>query len=437
MDDVTMTNIGGRLPRGARLSEASWVARHRIVTVVLWLHVPVLLVVGVTGHSADWEVWALPLAVVLLAAAARVASSRRTQAGFVSLGLIGCTFALIELSGGTMHTMSWHIHLYAILVFVALYQQWTPLIWAVLAVLVHHGWLGLVAPERVFGMAMSFPEALIAVALHAGLAAVEVVAIVVFWHFAEQSEHEADNLAATVEQDRARRTVADEQDRANAAERERRAAAAVVDRAARVAADAATIGSGARAAIDAVSAVDRELAMLTTAVQDIAQRSNQAAGTASGGQSTVQGAADKVRKLEQSVSEIADVNALIAKLAAQTNLLSLNATIEAARAGELGKGFAVVASEVKQLANETSSSVAQVDGVIAAITGETGEVARSFVSTADVVSEIHALQIEIATSVEQQAIVLAEVTRQLSTATAAAQEILTGLDALTTTASAS
>jgi methyl-accepting chemotaxis protein len=336
-----------------------------------------------------------------------------------------------------MATVSWHIHLYAMLVFIALYQQWMPLIWAVLAVLVHHGVLGLVAPERVFGMAMSFGEALIMVALHAGLAAVEVVAIVIFWHFAEQTEHEAETLTAAVEQDRVRRAAADEQDRASAVERERRAAAAVADRAARVAADAVTIGSGARAAIDAVGAVDRELAMLTTAVQDIAQRSSQAAGTASGGQSTVQGAADKVRKLEQSVGEIADVNALIAKLAAQTNLLSLNATIEAARAGELGKGFAVVAGEVKQLATETSLSVEKVDAVIAAITGETSEVARSFVSTADVVSEIHSLQIEIASSVEEQAIVLAEVTRQLSTATAASQEILTGLDGLIATASES
>ncbi|MFI7545446.1 methyl-accepting chemotaxis protein [Actinoplanes sp. NPDC049599] len=432
-----MTNMGGQLPRGARLSDASWAARHRILTVVLWLHVPLLLLVGVSGHAARWELWAWPLAVVLLAVAARAASKRRTQAGLTSLGLIGCTFALIDLSGGTMATMSWHIHLYTMLVFIALYQQWMPLIWAVVAILVHHGVLGLVAPERVFGMSMSFGDALTMVALHAGLAVVEVIAIIFFWHFAEQTEHEAETLSASVEQDRVRRAAAEEQDRASAVERERAAAAAVVDRAARVAADAATIGSGARAAIEAVGAVDRELAMLTSAVQDIAQRSSQAAGTASGGQSTVQGAADKVRKLEQSVGEIADVNALIAKLAAQTNLLSLNATIEAARAGELGKGFAVVAGEVKQLATETSSSVEKVDAVIAAITGETGEVARSFVSTAEVVSEIHALQIEIASSVEEQAIVLAEVTRQLSTATAASQEILTGLDGLIATASAS
>lgn len=428
-----MTDLGSRLPRGARLSDDSWVARHRILTVLLWSHVPVLLLVGVFGPVARWEVWALPLAVVLLAVAARAVTNRRTRAGLTSLGIIGCTFVLIELSGGMM---SWHIHLYAVLVFVALYQQWMPLIWAVLTVLVHHGVLGLFAPARVFGMPMPFHEALVLVAMHAGLAVLEIVAIIVFWYFAEQTEREAETLAAAVEHDRSLRVEAEERDRERAVDRVRQAAEDATDRAARVSADAATIGGGARAAIDAVSAVDAELALLTTAVQDVAQRSSRAAGTASTGQGTVQTAADKIRKLEQSVGEIADVNALIAKLAAQTNLLSLNATIEAARAGELGKGFAVVAGEVKQLATETSLSVDKVDAVIAAITGETEDVVRSFVSTAEAVSEIHALQIEIAASVEEQAIVLSEVTRQLSTATTAAQEILTGLDGLIATASA-
>jgi methyl-accepting chemotaxis protein len=127
----------------------------------------------------------------------------------------------------------------------------------------------------------------------------------------------------------------------------------------------------------------------------------------------------------------ARASSLIANLAGQTNLLSLNATIEAARAGEAGKGFAVVATEVKELSNETSASVEKVNGVITAIVGQTQEVARSFVATTEVVTEIHTLQIDIAASVEEQAAVLAEVTRQLSAATAAAQGVLAGLDRLT------
>jgi len=191
------------------------------------------------------------------------------------------------------------------------------------------------------------------------------------------------------------------------------------------------IGNQARTAIAAVAAVDTELAGLTGAVRDISARSQDAAGSASAGKDTALTAAAKVRALESSVGEIAEVNALIAQLAAQTNLLSLNATIEAARAGEAGRGFGVVAHEVKQLAQQTAESVDRVSGVIKAIVAQTGDVATTFDSTTAAVADIHAIQIDIAASVEEQAAVLSEVTRQLAAATVAAQQVLTGLDRLT------
>jgi methyl-accepting chemotaxis protein len=424
----SMASLIARLPRGARLSDESWAARHRILAPLLWLHVPALVLLGLLGPMPVWEAVVLPLAVAGFAGAAGLAGSRRAKAELTSLGLIGCTFVAIELSGGAMAS---HIHLYAILIFVALYQQWTPLLWAVIVVVIHHAIFGLTQPERVFGVSMTPGQAIGMVAVHAGFALLEVAGILVFWHFAEQGEQEIEALAAAAEEGHRRTELADHEAKVEAAERERVRTIQIAERAARVAEDAAVIGDGARAAIEAVAAVNAELSNLTLAVEDIAQRSSRAASTASSGQDAAQGAAEKVRKLERSVGEIADVNALIAQLAAQTNLLSLNATIEAARAGEMGKGFAVVASEVKQLANETSSSADKVSNVIAAIIGETDEVARSFVSTSTVVGEIHSSQIEIATSVEQQAAVLAEVTRQLSTATAAAVEVLVGLDRLT------
>jgi methyl-accepting chemotaxis protein len=75
--------------------------------------------------------------------------------------------------------------------------------------------------------------------------------------------------------------------------------------------------------------------------------------------------------------------------------------------------------------------VAKVNQVIDAIVAQTGDVATTFESTTGAVAVIHGIQTDIATSVEEQAAVLDEVTRQLSTATAAAQQVLAGLERLT------
>jgi Methyl-accepting chemotaxis protein len=74
-----------------------------------------------------------------------------------------------------------------------------------------------------------------------------------------------------------------------------------------------------------------------------------------------------IEELNAHSSEIGHIVDLISDISNQTSLLSLNASIEAARAGEAGKGFAVVANEVKKLAEQTSTSVNNIAGLIGTI----------------------------------------------------------------------
>ncbi|CAB1241350.1 methyl-accepting chemotaxis protein [Clostridium sp. HV4-5-A1G] len=77
---------------------------------------------------------------------------------------------------------------------------------------------------------------------------------------------------------------------------------------------------------------------------------------------------NNLKQLIKKSNDILDIVSTIEEISDEINLLSLNASIESARAGEAGRGFAVVADQIKELSNQTSKSVKQINSLIKDLT---------------------------------------------------------------------
>lgn len=64
-----------------------------------------------------------------------------------------------------------------------------------------------------------------------------------------------------------------------------------------------------------------------------------------------------MQAINESIVKYNEMTQNVEKIAGKINLLSLNAAIEAARAGEAGRGFAVVASSIRELSDNSKTSV--------------------------------------------------------------------------------
>ena len=135
-----------------------------------------------------------------------------------------------------------------------------------------------------------------------------------------------------------------------------------------------------------------------------------------------------VDRLSEAAKQIGGVVGLVREIADQTNLLALNATIEAARAGEAGRGFAVVASEVKGLAGQTAQATTEIASHIDGVQLAIRETALAIRAIADTMGDLDRIAQLIASAIEKQMDVTAEISSNVAAAARGTQEVTRSIE---------
>jgi methyl-accepting chemotaxis protein len=117
------------------------------------------------------------------------------------------------------------------------------------------------------------------------------------------------------------------------------------------------------------------------------------------GRQSLQDAAADVQEIDRESEGLLEINAVMANIASQTNLLSMNAAIEAAHAGEAGRGFAVVADEIRKLAESSAEQSKTIGVVLKKIKDSFGKIT---VSTENVLTKFEAIDSSVRIVAEQE-----------------------------------
>ncbi|QFG02855.1 methyl-accepting chemotaxis protein [Tepidiforma bonchosmolovskayae] len=197
--------------------------------------------------------------------------------------------------------------------------------------------------------------------------------------------------------------------------------------------------------IQAVAAASEDVARAAEESRLAAQRGQEAVAQAFASMESIAAAVERASKTVDQLGEygqqIGDIVKAIDEIASQTNLLALNAAIEAARAGEQGRGFAVVAENVRSLAERASASTKEIAGLIAKVQQGTQEAVQAMAAGVrdveagrGITSEAGRALDSIIASVQESAVRMQQIARDVQGLAAGAERIVASADQIATMA---
>jgi signal transduction histidine kinase len=181
------------VPHGYGLAESDWQRRHRLLLVVLAIHLPGLAAFGVfLRRPPDAVLLAVAVPAACLLVGQLLRRHRRVASVAVTGGLVWSSAALVGLTGGTIEA---HFHFFVIIGFIALYQDWVPFLTNVLFTVASHGVGSVWQQTLMFNHAPAQTNPWLWSVIHGVAVLVACVGMALFWRVTEDSQREKDALA--------------------------------------------------------------------------------------------------------------------------------------------------------------------------------------------------------------------------------------------------
>ena len=177
------------LPKGDVLSAEAFEVRHNAIVWIALAHSLVLPFVGLaTGRGLLHSMAESSIVAIAALVARQKGASRTFRMISAVLALITASALLVHFSGGLIEM---HFHFFVMVGVVTLYQSWTPFLFAIGYVVLHHGVAGSIAAEDVFNHAAALANPWKWAAIHGFFILGMSTAGLAAWKFSEDAQRRA------------------------------------------------------------------------------------------------------------------------------------------------------------------------------------------------------------------------------------------------------